>query len=384
MGLKPRKKLILFPVAIFVLSIIFYILYLSSLQLSKFQEFLNLETHGHSHDEKEHLHSHGEKEHSHSHEKTHAHLQHSHSVKKLIIADVLIIFTKADQNNAAKERFRQSTSSLLEKSSIRVNFHVVTDNTSRLIAANIFSNYNFNCTLKFYDMTILSERIGEKLGSDLLKFFRFGPDAYYGDALFFLSLVAADLFPRLNRVIKIDSDLLFRADIAELWKYFDRFSTTQQFGFVREQQPVYRHVFSAYRSSMNSSTRIGDPPPDGITGFNSGVMLLDLRKIRSKTSPFKSLIRLENIRRLVEKYKFRGHLGDQDVYTLLSIENPELFYILPCQWNRQLCQWWREHGYAEVFDQYFHCDDPIKIYHGNCQSPFPEFGETKQSTDYEK
>lgn len=287
---------------------------------------------------------------------------------------VLIVFSKAGENKATQNRFNQTTTSLLQKSSLPVVFHVVTDNSTKLVANQILkSQAQKNFRVEFYDMDILAKKITKRLGTELLQYFRFSPNSYYGDALFFLSLVTADLFPHLTRVIKIDSDLLFRADIAELWSTFDRFSPTQEFGFAREQQPVYRHVFSVYRASMvNSSTKVGDPPPDGITGFNSGVILMDLEKIRSPTSPFRSLIRLENIKRLVDKYRFQGHLGDQDLYTLLSIENPELFYTLPCQWNRQLCQWWREHGYEDVFDRYFQCPGPIKIYHGNCQTSFPK------------
>ena len=55
------------------------------------------------------------------------------------------------------------------------------------------------------------------------------------------------------------------------------------------------------------------------------------------------------VKKLGEKYNFRGHLGDQGFYTLLSFEHPELFYVLPCSWNRQLCVWWKNHGYKEIF-----------------------------------
>lgn len=75
----------------------------------------------------------------------------------------------------------------------------------------------------------------------------------------------------------------------------------------------------------------------------------------------------------VNRYRFKGHLGDQDFYTLLSFERPEFFYTLSCGWNKQLCQWWRDKGYSEVFDKYFSCvDDEVKIWHGNCDTPFPE------------
>ena len=77
------------------------------------------------------------------------------------------------------------------------------------------------------------------------------------------------------------------------------------------------------------------------------------------------------LRQLAEKYYFKGHLGDQGFYTLLSFNHPELFYILPCSWNRQLCTWWKDKGYEGVFDLYHNCEGYINVYHGNCGTPIP-------------
>ena len=70
----------------------------------------------------------------------------------------------------------------------------------------------------------------------------------------------------------------------------------------------------------------------------------------------------------ISQYSFQGHLGDQDLYTLMYFDHPEIFHVLPCEWNRQLCEWWRSHGYAAVFDQFFACEAKPKIIHGNCKS----------------
>ena len=77
---------------------------------------------------------------------------------------------------------------------------------------------------------------------------------------------------------------------------------------------------------------------------------------------------------LRDKYRFHHpHLGDQDFYSLLSFEHPDLFFILPCQWNRQLCTWWKDKGYEDVWESYFQCNNDVNIslYHGNCNTPFP-------------
>jgi len=71
------------------------------------------------------------------------------------------------------------------------------------------------------------------------------------------------------------------------------------------------------------------------------------------------------------RFSFKGHLGDQDFFTLLSFEHPELFYTLDCGWNRQLCTWWKTKGYEDIFDQYYQCNSKVKIWHGNCDTPIP-------------
>jgi hypothetical protein len=99
-----------------------------------------------------------------------------------------------------------------------------------------------------------------------------------------------------------------------------------------------------------SSTKHGYP------GLNSGIILMDFDRIR-KSRLYEESLKAENIKRIIEKYSFRGHLGDQDFYTILGYEFPDLIYHLDCVWNRQLCTWWKNHGYSDIFDNYFHCKD---------------------------
>lgn len=54
---------------------------------------------------------------------------------------------------------------------------------------------------------------------------------------------------------------------------------------------------------------------------------------------YNQLITPEAIEKLTKKYYFKGHLGDQDFFTLISMEHENLFHKLDCTWNRQLCTW---------------------------------------------
>ncbi|KAK1805761.1 hypothetical protein P4O66_001939 [Electrophorus voltai] len=134
--------------------------------------------------------------------------------------------------------------------------------------------------------------------------------------------------------------------------------------------PGFWHTFWQYRKE-NPRSGVGDPPPGGMPGFNSGVMLLHLQAMR-RSALYNRLLEPEQVARLAERYRFRGHLGDQDFFTMIGMEHPELFHPLSCGWNRQLCTWWREHGYADVFRLYYRCDEPVHIYHGNCNTPIPD------------
>lgn len=219
-----------------------------------------------------------------------------------------------------------------------------------------------------YNVTEMTQKVGEQI-TQMQAHFSNGANAYYGDPLFFLSMVLHRVL-QLDKVIMLDVDLKFDEDIRHLYEIFSLFSERNIIGIARENQPVYRHLFHQYRGK-NPSTRVGAPPPSGLTGFNSGVLLLNLEKMRLSNA-YNSLIdSSKTLERLKQKYSFQGHLGDQDFYTLTCLENEELYFVLPCSWNWQLCVWWRDHGYSQVFDQYYICSEKIKIYHGNCNSNIP-------------
>lgn len=179
-----------------------------------------------------------------------------------------------------------------------------------------------------------------------------------------------------------------------------RFAPENLFGLSPELTPVYYHILYKYRAH-NPNTNFGKPyypagtietrsavshneiPPHpinnnhgshlkhGFPGLNSGVVMLNLERIR-RSKLFADSLQVEHVDRLARKYHFRGHLGDQDFYSLLGYEQPDLIYRLDCVWNRQLCTWWKDHGYSEIFDTFFHCEGKIRLYHGNCNTRVPE------------
>ncbi|XP_078267035.1 xyloside xylosyltransferase 1 isoform X2 [Rhinoraja longicauda] len=201
--------------------------------------------------------------------------------------------------------------------------------------------------------------------------FSAGAGAYYSDSIFFLSVAMHRIMPaELTRIVQLDLDVKYMSNIRELFEEFDKFQPGAVLGIAREMQPVYRHTFWQYRQE-NPDTKVGDPPPDGRPGFNSGVLLLNLQAMR-QSALYNQLLDAEKVRKLADKYHFKGHLGDQDFFTLIGMEHIELFHVLHCTNNRQLCTWWRDHGYSDVFDLYFKCEGKVRIYHGNCNTPIPD------------
>ncbi len=195
--------------------------------------------------------------------------------------------------------------------------------------------------------------------------------AYFRHFLFFMSIGIHTVLPEtVHRAIMLDADLKFQADIRHLYAQFQQFQEGNIMGIGRDMQPVYLYKFRQYRQE-NPGTRVGEPPPDGLPGFNSGVLLLDLDRMRN-SELYNSMLSRDKVSRLAEEFHFKGNLGDQDFFTLLSMKYETLFHILPCEWNRQLCKYWLKYNNYEVFDKYFNCKGKVKIYHGNCNTPIPE------------
>ncbi len=191
----------------------------------------------------------------------------------------------------------------------------------------------------------------------------------FHDAIFFLSIGLHRLLPEIGRVVKLDFDILLATSLYEVHRQFDAFAETNVIGIGPELQPVYRRGLQKYRNE-NPGTRAGSPRPEGQPGVNAGVMLLDLDRMR-RSELYNASLEAAAIDALVAKYRFKGHLGDQDFYTLLGFEHEELFHGLDCTYNRQLCTWWKDRSEEGVWDAYHTCAGEPKIYHGNCSTPIP-------------
>ncbi|KAK2835435.1 hypothetical protein Q5P01_015919 [Channa striata] len=290
----------------------------------------------------------------------------------------LMMFTKVDKSRSLQDKFRVAMLSMAKhghflEGEILV-LHFVSDQASQELGRRMLQELLLDATFKyevlFHDVAALTQKLFPIVEA-MQKHFSAGSGAYYSDAIFFLSVAMHHIMPKsLTRIIQLDLDLKYKTNIRDLFQEFDQFPPGAVIGITREMQPVYRHTFWQYRKE-NPQTRVGEPPPDGLPGFNSGVMLLNLAAMRV-SALYNQLLEPSNVAKLADQYRFRGHLGDQDFFSMIGMEHPDLFYTLACGWNRQLCTWWRDHGYRDVFQLYYRCDGPVYIYHGNCNSPIPD------------
>ncbi|XP_074955026.1 xyloside xylosyltransferase 1 [Phalacrocorax aristotelis] len=291
---------------------------------------------------------------------------------------LLLMFTKAERSPALPAKAQAALRSLLRHGRLgggeALHLHLVTEGASRDIGLGLLRDLlrgaAFRHQVIVHDVNELTEKLFPIVEA-MQKHFSAGSGTYYSDSIFFLSVAMHRIMPKeITQIIQVDLDLKYKTNIRDLFDEFNNFPEGAVIGIAREMQPVYRHTFWQYRRE-NPQTKVGDPPPDGLPGFNSGVLLLNLEAMR-QSKLYNQLLEPAMVQKLTEKYHFKGHLGDQDFFTMVGMEHPELFHVLDCTWNRQLCTWWRDHGYSDVFDQYFQCEGEVRIYHGNCNTPIPE------------
>ncbi|KAL2711461.1 xyloside xylosyltransferase 1 [Vespula squamosa] len=289
--------------------------------------------------------------------------------------NVWCIFTKVATNSPMRRKFYVFTKSLLALATVDIAFHVITDDDSRPIAQNVVqsvvSTTKKTMKVQYYNVHELAQQL-EDIVSVMSPHFSSKPGTYYSDALFFLSLGLHRIAPVDQKVAAMfDADTKFRRDVKELFKEFDNFGEEALFGLAPELTPVYRHVLYLYRSK-HAKTAYGEPTHSGgFPGFNSGMVLFNLERLR-KSSLYEQIVSKDSVDAMTNKYHFKGHLGDQDFYTILGMERPELIYTIDCGWNKQLCTWWRDRGYADVFANYSLCNSETKLWHGNCNTPIPD------------
>lgn len=139
----------------------------------------------------------------------------------------------------------------------------------------------------------------------------------------FLPMILKDV----DSLLYVDTDVLFLRSVDDVWNILKRFNSTQLAAMAPEHEIPKIGWYS----------RFARHPYYGAAGVNSGVMLMNLTRIRSrlfKNSMIPSGLRWEDLLYpLYHKYKNDITWGDQDLLNIIFHYNPEYLYVFPCQWN---------------------------------------------------
>ncbi|KAL3842467.1 hypothetical protein ACJMK2_020489 [Sinanodonta woodiana] len=219
-----------------------------------------------------------------------------------------------------------------------LHFHFISDSMAQLILETLFKTWMLAAVeATFYPADTVKEDVA------------WIPNRHYSGVYGLLKLVLPKILPHtLEKVIVLDTDIIFATDIAELWKVF-HILKKQVIGLVENQSDWY----------LGKLWKNHQPWPALGRGFNTGVILLDLRKLREFN--WMEMWKLVAEKELMTM--FSTALADQDIFNAVIKQHPHLVYHLPCQWNVQLSDNTRsEHCYSEVSDlKIIHWNSPSKI-----------------------
>ncbi|CAB1419532.1 unnamed protein product [Pleuronectes platessa] len=139
----------------------------------------------------------------------------------------------------------------------------------------------------------------------------------------FLPVILKDV----DSLLYVDTDVLFLRPMDDIWSLLQSFNSSQLAAMAPEHEVPKIGWYS----------RFARHPFYGVTGVNSGVMLMNLTRIRGtlfKNSMIPSGLSWEDLLHpLYQKYKNHITWGDQDLLNIIFHDNPECLFIFPCQWN---------------------------------------------------
>lgn len=150
----------------------------------------------------------------------------------------------------------------------------------------------------------------------------------------------------VDSILYVDTDVLFLTPIENLWQKLYQFNSTQ----LASMAPEHEETNTAWYS------RFARHPYYGLTGINSGVMLMNMSRIRmthfKNNLSAKELSWIDMMLPLYKKYQWNITWGDQDLLNIIFHFNPEMLLELDCNWNYRpdhcmympLCESAKQHG----------------------------------------
>ncbi|CAL8087924.1 unnamed protein product [Calicophoron daubneyi] len=121
----------------------------------------------------------------------------------------------------------------------------------------------------------------------------------------------------VEKVICMDTDVLYNQNVRNLWSLFDDFDDKQMIaGAFELTENLRKHMATSEFPILE-------------TGINSGVLLLHLNRMRMVNWEAVSATVIKQLIKSKKKLKF----PDQEVYNTFLYKNKQFFYQIPCHWN---------------------------------------------------
>ncbi|KAL1506283.1 hypothetical protein ABEB36_005675 [Hypothenemus hampei] len=193
-----------------------------------------------------------------------------------------------------------------------LHLHLLVSNESELVLNQLLKTWQIpRVNISYYNI------------NKWLKDVRWVPNGHYSGHYGLLKLIFNKIIPSsvTTNLLILDTDLIITEDVYFLWKLFDKFNNNQMIGIGENQSPYYLGQLGQSR-----------PWPALGTGFNSGVMLHDLKKLTA----FKWNELWVNLTKNYTQFYGQTDLGDQDILNAIIKDNSHIFYQLPCYWNVQM------------------------------------------------
>lgn len=192
--------------------------------------------------------------------------------------------------------------------------------TNRTIQFHVVAEDNLHSELK----NIFREWSSVKSGQVLLKLYSLhfppGENAEVWKRLFkpcaAQRLFLLDVLHSVDSVLYLDTDVLMLRPVQNLWDHFNHFDDKQLASMAPEGE----------EKALSWYPRFARHPFYGKNGMNSGVMLMNLTRMREFDWTKKIL-------EAYHKYKLSITWGDQDLLNIVFHDHPELLYTYTCDWN---------------------------------------------------
>ncbi|XP_074030303.1 glucoside xylosyltransferase 1 [Leptinotarsa decemlineata] len=129
-------------------------------------------------------------------------------------------------------------------------------------------------------------------------------------------LFLPNLLENVDSILYMDTDTLFLTPVETIWEHFSKFNSSQMAALAPEHEDP----------NVGWYNRFAKHPYYGKLGVNSGVMLMNLTRMRAFRWK-------EYVVPIYKKYKLKITWGDQDIINIIFHYHPDKLYVYSCRFN---------------------------------------------------